>query len=42
MSWEDPSADAENKKIMSAAHDGLVKWWKYLDIENVMNQICNA
>ena len=36
MSWEDPSADAENKKIMSAAHDGLVKWWKYLDIENVV------
>ena len=35
MSWE-LSEDQNEMKIMSAGHDGYVKWWKYLDIENVV------
>ena len=35
MSWEDTD-DINKMKVMTAAHDGYVKWWKYLDIENVV------
>ena len=35
MSWEDVD-DINKMKVMTAAHDGYVKWWKYLDIENVV------
>lgn len=35
MSWE-LSEDVNEMKIMTAGHDGYVKWWKYLDIENVV------
>ena len=35
MSWE-LADNVEDRKIMSAGHDGFVKWWKYLDIENVI------
>ena len=35
MSWEDMD-DINKMKVMTAAHDGYIKWWKYLDIENVM------
>ncbi|MCQ2816612.1 MAG: hypothetical protein MJ252_05015 [archaeon] len=35
MSWL-KNDDPEEIKIMSAGHDGKIKWWKYLDIENVM------
>jgi WD40 repeat protein len=35
MSWED-TEDINKMKVMTAAHDGYVKWWKYLDIENVV------
>ena len=35
MSWEDTD-DMNKMKVMTAAHDGYVKWWKYLDIENVV------
>ena len=35
MSWGD--VDNINKmKVMTSAHNGFVKWWKYLDIENVI------
>ena len=35
MSWEDVD-DINKMKVMTAAHDGYIKWWKYLDIENVV------
>ena len=35
MSWEDTD-DVNKMKVMTAGHDGYIKWWKYLDIENVM------
>ena len=35
MSWEDTD-DVNKMKVMTAAHDGYCKWWKYLDIENVV------
>ena len=35
MSWENTD-DVNKMKVMSAAHDGYIKWWNYLDIENVM------
>lgn len=35
MSWED-TEDQEKMKVMTAGHDGYVKWWNYLDIENVV------
>jgi len=35
MSWEETD-DINKMKVMTAAHDGYVKWWKYLDIENVV------
>ena len=35
MSWE-YAENPEDRKIMSSGHDGYVKWWKYLDIENVV------
>ena len=35
MSWEDID-DINKMKVMTAGHDGYIKWWKYLDIENVV------
>ena len=35
MSWEDTD-DINKMKVMTGAHDGYIKWWKYLDIENVV------
>jgi len=35
MSWEDVD-DINKMKVMTAAHDGYIKWWNYLDIENVV------
>ena len=35
MSWED-TEDINQMKVMTAGHDGYVKWWNYLDIENVV------
>ena len=35
MSWEETD-DINKMRIMTAGHDGYIKWWKYLDIENVV------
>lgn len=35
MSWV-MSDNPEDVLIMSAGHDGYVKWWKYLDFENLI------